>query len=141
MEFDMKKNFNGIIGAAVLLAGIGGGCCNSSIQTELSQTRKQLERYYTGTQSEMTMLSDFQLAIAQMELAHVRYTICNQTGYGKIEAAFQKDEQAWEKRFKEEMNRSSDFAGGSAAPMKNNRRLTAFVVKRIVELKEKWCLK
>ena len=132
----MKKNFTGIIGAAVLLAGIGCGCCNSGVQTELSQTRQRLDRYYTGTQGEMTMLSDFQLALAQMELAHVRYTICNQSGYGKIEAYFRKNEEAWEKRSQEEINRSSEFAGGSAAPMEHNRRLTALIEDSIVELKK-----
>ena len=137
----MKKNFTGIIGAAVLLAGIGCGCCNSGVQTELSQTRQRLDRYYTGTQGEMTMLSDFQLALAQMELAHVRYTICNQSGYGKIEAYFRKNEEAWEKRSQEEINRSSEFAGGSAAPMEHNRRLTALIEDRIVELKKNWSFK
>lgn len=137
----MKKNFTGIIGAAVLLAGIGCGCCNSGVQTELSQTRQRLDRYYTGTQGEMTMLSDFQLALAQMELAHVRYTICNQSGYGKIEADFRKNEEAWEKRSQEEINRSSEFAGGSAAPMEHNRRLTALIEDRIVELKKNWSFK
>ena len=137
----MKKNFTGIIGAAVLLAGIGCGCCNSGVQTELSQTRQRLDRYYTGTQGEMTMLSDFQLALAQMELVHVRYTICNQSGYGKIEADFRKNEEAWEKRSQEEINRSSEFACGSAAPMEHNRRLTALIEERIVELKKNWSFK
>ena len=137
----MKKNFTRILGAAVLLAGIGCGCCNSSIQTELCQTRKRLDRYYTGTQSEMTMLSDFQFSLAQMELAHIRYTICNQFGYEKIEADFRKNEQAWERRFAEEMNKSSEFEGGSATPMDHNRRLTALIEERIVELKKNWCCK
>ena len=136
----MKKNFNGIIGAAVLLAGIGCGCCNSSIQTELSQTRKRLERYYTGTQGEMTMLSDFQLALAKMELAYIRYTIYNQTDYGKLEAAFQKDEQAWEQRFKDEQEKNSEYEGGSMAPMDHNMRITALIEERIIELKKDWNL-
>lgn len=139
-----KIAFIEIISAAVLAAGVGSGCCYESsggIQAELSQTRIGLKQHYTGTQTEMTMISDFQLALAQMELEHVRYTICNQANYGKIEADFQKDEMVWEKCFKEEMAKTSEFAGGSAAPMEYNIRLTAFVVKRIVELKEKWCLK
>ena len=111
------------------------------IQEELRTARKNLDACYTGSQSEMTMVAGFQLALAQMELEHIRYTICNQSNYGKIEAAFLKDEETWERRLKAEMEKPSEFEGGSMAPMDNNQRMTALIVGRIAELKEKWCKK
>ena len=90
------------------------------------------------TQGEMTTLSEFQLHLAQMELYHVRYTIWNQSNYEKIESEFQKDEQLWEENLKKEQNKPSEFEGGSMAPMDHNMRMTAFVEKRIAELKQKW---
>ena len=113
--------------------------CN--IQEELRTARTKLDDCYTGPQSEMTMVAGFQLALAQMELDHVRYTIWNQSNYGKIEAAFRKDEEAWERRLKAEMEKPSEFEGGSMAPMDNNQRMTALIEGRIAELKEKWCEK
>ena len=111
------------------------------IQEELRNARTKLDGCYTGSQSEMTMVAGFQLALAQMELDHVRYTIWNQSNYGKIEAAFHKDEEAWERRLKAEMEKPSEFEGGSMAPMDNNQRMTALIDARIAELKEKWCEK
>ena len=111
------------------------------IQEELRTAREKLDDCYTGSQSEMTMVAGFQLALARMELEHVRYTIWNQSNYGKIEAAFRKDEEAWERRLKAEMEKPSEFEGGSMAPMDNNQRMTALIVGRIAELKKKWCEK
>ena len=145
----------GVLGP--LLGGAGGalllsGCVNIpgdntaihwgpnlGIQRELRTARTKLDDCYTGSQSEMTMVAGFQLALAQMELEHIRYTIWNQSNYGKIEAAFSKDEEAWERRLKAEMETPSEFEGGSMAPMDNNRRMTALIEGRIAELKEKWC--
>ena len=111
------------------------------VQEELRNARTKLDACYTGSQSEMTMVAGFQLALAQMELEHIRYTICNQSNYGKIEAAFSKDEEAWERRLKAEMEKPSEFEGGSMAPMDNNQRIIALIEGRIAELKEKWCKK
>ena len=152
-EYQMKINKFLIVGVAVVSAVLLSGCVNISmdnhtfwgpnlgIQRELRTARTKLDDCYTGSQSEMTMVSGFQLALAQMELDHVRYTIWNQSNYGKIEAAFQKDEEAWERRLKAEMEKPSEFEGGSMAPMDNNQRMTALIVGRIAELKEKWCKK
>ena len=86
-------------------------------------------------------MSEFQFHLAQMELYHVRYTIWNQKNYEKIEADFQKDEQAWEQLFKDEQEKPSEFEGGSMAPMDHNMRMTSFIEKRISELKSKWLKK
>ena len=51
---------------------------------------------------------------------------------------FQKDEQRWEEELKKEQAKPSEFEGGSMAPMDHNMRMTAFVEKRITELKQKW---
>ena len=132
-----------LIGGTMLL--IAGGVTgyayaerNRGIQGELRDARYKLESNYNGTQSEMTTVSEFQLTLVQMELYHVRYTIWNQANYAKIESDFLKDEQRWEKEFKKEQQKPSEFEGGSMAPMDRNLRMTAFVEKRIAELKSKW---
>ena len=129
----------GVVGTVLLFLLVEPDPPVRRIQEELRNARTKLDDCYTGSQSEMTMVAGFQLALAQMELDHVRYTIWNQSNYGKIEAAFHKDEEAWERRVKAEMEKPSEFEGGSMAPMDNNQRMTALIEGRIAELKEKWC--
>jgi uncharacterized protein YecT (DUF1311 family) len=141
-----KKNIAAIAGGtALMITTLVSGCAthdkNLGIQGELRDARLKLGANYTGTQTEMTMVSEFQLNLAEMELAHLHYLIANQNNYGKIEADFQKDEQAWEQRFKDEQEKTSEFEGGSMAPMDLNMRMTAFIEKRISELKAKWLKK
>ena len=131
----------GVVGTVLLFLLVEPDPPVRRIQEELRNARTKLDDCYTGSQSEMTMVAGFQLALAQMELDHVRYTIWNQSNYGKIEAAFHKDEEAWERRLKAEMEKPSEFEGGSMAPMDNNQRMTALIDGRIAELKEKWCEK
>lgn len=142
----IREKFAGIAGSTALLAMVMfSGCAhaekNLGIQGELRDARMKLEANYTGTQSEMTMVSEFQLNLALMELNHVRYSIWNQSNYGKIEADFLKDEQAWEQYFKKEQKKPSEYEGGSMAPMVHNQQMTALVEKRIAELKAKWLKK
>lgn len=132
-----------IIGGAVLfLGGLWGGNAygnrNLGIQGELRNARMKLEANFTGAQSEMTIVSEFQFALVQMKLYHVRYTIWNQKNYAEIESDFRKDEAEWEEKFKKEQQKPSAFEGGSMAPMDHNMRMTAFLEKRIAELKAKW---
>ncbi len=145
-----KKRFIAEIscGAALLIAGLCGGYAYANrdlgVQGELRDARKKLDYYLTNvveTQGEMTTLSEFQLHLAQMELYHVRYTIWNQENYESIEVEFQKDEQRWEEDLKKEQKKPSDFESGSMTPMDHNMRMTAFVEKRIKELKQKWLKK
>lgn len=131
-----------VCGTALLVGGVSGGYFfanrNLGIPGELCNVRKRLDACFTGPQSEMTMLSEFQLHLVQMELYHVRYTIWNQENYESIESEFQKDEQRWEENLKKEQAKPSEFEGGSMAPADHNMRMTAFVEKRIAELKQKW---
>ena len=145
-----KKRFIAEVacGAILLAGGLCGGYSyanrNLGVQDELRDARNKLEHYMLNdamTQGEMTTLSEFQLSLAQMELYHVRYTIWNQENYESIEADFQKDEQRWEEELKKEQEKPSEFEGGSMAPMDHNMRMTAFVEKRINELKLKWIKK
>ena len=145
-----KKRFIAEIscGAALLIAGLCSGYAygnrNLGVQGELRDARNKLNHYLVNeamTQSEMTTLSEFQLHLAQMELYHVRYTIWNQENYESIEVEFQKDEQRWEEDLKKEQEKPSEFEGGSMAPADHNMRMTAFVEKRINELKLKWIKK
>ena len=141
-----KQIVHGFVGGTILLlAGLVNGCSyaeqNLGIQGKLREARMKLDANYTGSQVEMTIVSEFQLNLAMMELHHMRYTICNQSNYGKIEAAFLEDEQAWERRFKKEQEKSSEYEGGSMSPMDHNMRMTAFAEQRIAELKTKWCQK
>ena len=137
-----------ISGAALLIAGLYGGYAyanrNLGVQGELRDARNKLNHYLVNevmTQGEMTTLTEFQLHLAQMELYHVRYTIWNQENYESIESEFQKDEQRWEEDLKKEQEKPSEFEGGSMAPADHNMRMTAFVEKRINELKLKWIRK
>ena len=141
-----KKKIIGIAaGTAILSVAVVTGCAhleqNLGIQGELRNVRMKLEANYTGPQSEMTIVSGFQLQLALMELYHVRYTIWNQSNYGQIEADFQKNEQVWEQLFKKSQEKTSELEGGSMAPMDHNLQLAAFVEKRIAELKSNWCEK
>ena len=141
-----KKKLIGIAaGIALLSVATVTGCThpeqNLGIQGELRNARIKLEANYTGSQSEMTMVSEFQLQLAMMELYHVRYTIWNQRNYGQIESDFQKNEQAWELILKKEQEKPSEFEGGSMAPMDYNLRMLAFIEKRIAELRSDWCQK
>ena len=142
-----KKRFIAeiVCGAVLLFGGASVGYAyanrNLGVQGELRDARNKLNHYLVNeamTQSEMTTLSEFQLHLAQMELYHVRYTIWNQENYESIEAEFQKDEQRWEEDLKKEQAKPSEFEGGSMAPADHNMRMTAFVEKRIAELKQKW---
>ena len=142
-----KKRFIAeiVCGAVLLFGGTSVGYAyanrNLGVQGELRDARNKLNHYLVNeamTQSEMTTLSEFQLHLAQMELYHVRYTIWNQENYESIEAEFQKDEQRWEENLKKEQAKPSEFEGGSMAPADHNMRMTAFVEKRIAELKQKW---
>ena len=132
-------------GTALFSVAAVTGCThaeqNLGIQGELRNARIKLEANYTGSQSEMTIVSGFQLQLALMELYHVRYTIWNQSNYGQIEADFQKNEQIWEQLFKKEQEKPSEFEGGSMAPMDYNLRMLAFIEKRIAELRSDWCQK
>ena len=145
-----KKRFIAeiVCGAVLLFGGASVGYAygnrNLGVQGELRDARNKLNHYLVNeamTQSEMTTLSEFQLTLSQMELYHVRYTIWNQENYESIEAEFQKDEQRWEEDLKKEQEKPSEFEGGSMAPMDHNMRMTAFVEKRINELKLKWIKK
>ena len=145
-----KKRFIAeiVCGAVLLFGGTSVGYAyanrNLGVQGELRDARNKLNHYLVNeamTQSEMTTLSEFQLHLAQMELYHVRYTIWNQENYESIEVEFQKDEQRWEDDLKKEQEKPSEFEGGSMAPMDHNMRMTAFVEKRINELKLKWIKK
>ena len=142
-----KKRFIAEVacGAILLAGGLFGGYAYANrdlgIQGELRTARNKLEHYmlnYAMTQGEMTTLSEFQLHLVQMELYHVRYTIWNQENYEAIEKSFQKDEQRWEEELKKEQAKPSEFEGGSMAPMDHNMCMTAFMEKRIKELKDKW---
>ena len=141
-----KKKIVGIAAGAALLSVVTvSGCThpkqNLGIQGELRNARVKLEANYTGPQSEMSMVSGFQLQLALMELYHLRYTIWNQSNYSKIEADFPKNEEAWEQLYKKEQEKPSEFDGGSMAPMDHNLRMVAFIEKRIAELKSNWCKK
>jgi hypothetical protein len=143
-----KKNISGIIGGAMLLLGafcIGMGSCptpGSTIQGELREACMKLGEHYTGTQSEMTMVSAFQLQLALMELEHVRYTILSQENHVEIESAFMQAEQAWEEFFQQEQEKSFDpLEHGSIAVFDHNLQMVDLVVQHIATLQESWYIK
>ena len=117
------------------------GCATRLPEDELRMTRKRMEHHLINnamTQSEMNILSQYMLQLANMEKYLIEFRIWNQTGYEKIEKAFMADCKAWDKRAEVEEQKPSEFEGGSMAPCDHNLRMTFFIQKRIKELKNKW---
>ena len=137
-----KKIVSVITGISLFGIGCAAGYLFANrdlgIEGELSRTRERLGNYYTGTQSEMTMLSEFQLSLVTMELYHVRFIIWNQPNYAEIEEKFSKNEKEWDKALEAEHKKPSEFEGGSMAPMDHNMRITDFLQKRINYLNANW---
>ena len=90
------------------------------------------------TQSEINILSQNIVELANMERYLLEYRIWNQSNYDKIEKAFTADCEAWEKQADAEAKKPSQYKGGSAEPMDHNLRMTGFIEKRIEELRTKW---
>ncbi|MBQ9087737.1 MAG: hypothetical protein IJY46_03045 [Lentisphaeria bacterium] len=117
------------------------GCATRLPEDELAHTRGRLEHYLMNdamTQSEINILSQYMVELANMERHLLEYRIWNQPNYDKIEKAFTADCEAWEKRADAEAKKPSQYKGGSAEPMDHNLRMTGFIEKRIEELKTKW---
>ena len=117
------------------------GCATRLPEDELARSRERLERYLMNdamTQSEINILSQNMVELANMERHLLEYRIWNQSNYDKIEKAFTADCEAWEKRAEAEAKKPSQYNGGSMAPMEHNLRMTGFIEKRIEELKTKW---
>ena len=133
----MKKT---IFAAFALLALTG--CATRLPEEELRLTRERLDKYLFNeenlTQSEMTILSEYELKLACMERYMIEYRVWNQPGYDKIEKQFMADCELWNKKLEEEARKPSEYAGGSMEPMDRNLRMTELVRKRIDELKTKW---
>jgi len=138
----MKKKFFSAAAAALLVLT---GCSSRLPEEELRQARERIDRYLfneeTLTQSEMTILSSYELNLAFMEHYLTEYRIWNQPGYKEIEKQFMEDCERWRKELETESQKPSEFEGGSLAPMDHNLRMTQFVQKRIDELKTKWLAK
>ena len=90
------------------------------------------------TQSEMNILSQNMVELANMERHLLEYRIWNQSNYDQIEKAFTADCEAWEKRADAEAKKPSEFEGGSMAPCDHNLRMASFIEKRIEKLKTTW---
>ena len=117
------------------------GCVSRLPEDELSSTRTRLEHYLMNnamTQSEMNILSQNMVELANMERNWLEYRIWNQSNYDQIEKSFTADCEAWEKRADAEAKKPSPYKGGSAEPMEHNLRMTGFIEKRIEELRNKW---
>ena len=136
----MKKS---IFAALALLALTG--CATRLPEDELRLTRERLDKYLFSeenlTQSEMTILSEYELKLACMEQYMIEYRIWNQPGYDKIEKRFMADCERWDKKLKAEREKPSEYAGGSMEPMDRNLRLVGLLQERIDELKTKWLAK
>lgn len=117
------------------------GCATRLPEDELARSRNRLERYLMTdamTQSEINILSQYMVELANMERHLLEYRIWNQSNYDQIEKAFTADCEAWEKRADAEVKKPSQYKGGSLEPMDHNLRMTGFIEKRIEELRIKW---
>ena len=99
----MKKKFFSAAAAALLVLT---GCSSRLPEEELRQARERIDRYLfneeTLTQSEMTILSSYELNLAFMEHYLTEYRIWNQPGYDKIEKQFMADCELWNKKLEED---------------------------------------
>ena len=117
------------------------GCATRLPEDELARSRNRLERYLMTdamTQSEINILSQNMVELANMERHLLEYRIWNQSNYDQIEKSFTAECEAWEKRADAEAKKPSQYKGGSAEPMEHNLRMTGFIEKRIEELRTKW---
>ena len=117
------------------------GCATRLPEDELARSRERLERYLMHdamTQSEINILSQNMVVLANMERHLLEYRIWNQSNYDQIKKSFMADCEAWEKRGDAEAKKPSPYKGGSAEPMEHNLRMTGFIEKRIEELRTKW---
>ena len=126
---------------SVLILLTVAGCATRLPEDELARSRERLERYLMNdamTQSELNILSQNMVELANMERHLLEYRIWNQSNYDQIEKSFTADCEAWEKRADAEAKKPSQYKGGSAEPMEHNLRMTGFIEKRIEELRTKW---
>ena len=117
------------------------GCATRLPEDELARSRERLEHYLMNdamTQSEINILSQNIVELANMERYLLEYRIWNQSNYDQIEKSFTADSEAWEKQADAEAKKPSRYKGGSAEPMDHNLRMTGFIEKRIEELRTKW---
>lgn len=117
------------------------GCATRLPEDELAHSRERLEHYLMNDammQSEINILSQYMVELANMERHLLEYRIWNQSNYDQIERSFTADCEAWEKRADAEAQKPREFEGGSMAPMEHNLRMTGFIEKRIEELRTKW---
>ena len=129
-----------IISSTLILLTVTG-CATRLPEDELSHTKGRLEHYLINdaiTQSEINILSQYMVELANMERHLLEYRIWNQSNYDQIEKAFTADCEAWKKRADAEAKKPSQYNGGSAEPMEHNLRMTGFIEKRIEELRTKW---
>ncbi len=117
------------------------GCAKRLPEDELALKRERLEHYLTHaeiTQSEMNIVSQNILELADMERKLLEYRIANQPNYDEIEEAFLEDCKAWNERAEAESKKPSEYEGGSLAPTDYNMRMTGFIEERIQVLRTKW---
>lgn len=92
------------------------GCASRLPEDELRMTSGRLSNYLfqeeSLTQSEMTILSEYLLKLANMERYVIEYRIWNQPGYEKIEKQFMADCERWDKETMAEAQKPGEFEGG-----------------------------
>ena len=128
-----------LFSALILLTATG--CAVRLPENDLKEARGKLEHYLLNdavTQSEMNILSQNMVELANMERHLLEYRICNQSDYEKIEKDFLADCEVWGKRAESEIRKPSRYEGGSMAPLDHNLRMTDFIEKRIAELRQRW---
>lgn len=117
------------------------GCVTRLPEDELARTRENLEHYLMNnakTQSEMNILSQNMVELANMERYLLEYRIWNHPNYSKIEKSFIADCKDWEKKADLEAKKPSPYKGGSLEIAEHNLRMASFIEKRLKELKTKW---
>ena len=134
-----------LVPVITLLIGAGIGHAlprNESVESALLTARMECERELYGnanfSQWNLNMCSSFLRRLVEMELAWRRLEVENCVGFSRMEAAYMKWQEEWEKRLEEDRKRPSEFAGGSMEMMDCALRQYDLLCEQLDELECKW---
>ena len=140
-----KQIWHFTVPVCCLLIGMGAGYLSTrsfSVESALRTARLECERELHGnagfSQLKLNMCSSFLRQLAEMELAWRQIEVENSADYDRMEADYMKWQAEWEKRLREDRQRSSEFAGGSMEMMDCALRQYELLCEQLEELECKW---
>lgn len=93
-------------------------------------------REKASSQWDMTISSGEMYKLAEMEILWLEHIVHALPEFPKVCSDYREREKAWLEKFKKEMNRPSDYEGGSMESADMALRGTSLMEERIAELRE-----